>query len=106
MESIILIKTVGGEFYIGYNDPDKDTQDKTILRNCKNLTMQMTMRGAGVAAIPVIPFADKSPDVIEFPKNSILCQIGESDIKQEMLNGFRNEGSGIVTPKKPSLIIP
>lgn len=105
METVKLIKTVGGELYIGYVDDSKTTYLEMTMNQARNLSMQMTARGPSVAAMPVVPFAIKSPDSLTIHISNILCSIDEANINKEILDGYKTEVTGIVAPSKPQIIV-
>ena len=105
METVKLIKTVGGELYIGYVDDSKTTDSEMTMNQARNLSMQMTARGPSVAAMPIVPFAVKSPDSFTIQTSSILCSVDEANINKEILDGYKTEVTGIVAPSKPQIIV-
>lgn len=105
METVKLVKTIGGEFYIGYNDNEKNTDTEMIMTSVRNLAMQMTAHGPSVAAMPLVPFANKSPDTITIKFDNIVCQVDEMNINKDLLAGYKSEISGIITPAKPDVIV-
>lgn len=105
METVKLIKTVGGEFFIGYVDDATTTDSEMTMTQVRNLAMQMTARGPSVAAMPIVPFSIKSPDSFTIPLANVLCVVHEMNINKEILAGYKSEVTGIVTPTKPEIIV-
>ena len=102
-EEVILIKTVGGEYYLGYcSNSESDT---LILNHTRMLNIQMTNRGAGVLAIPVVPFVPKSPDTITIKKEYVLLVMKEDQIEKSLIDNYKTQVTGIVTASKPDIIV-
>lgn len=102
-EEVILIKTIGGEFYIGYTSESDD--NNITLNHVRNLSVQMTPRGMGVIALSLIPFSKTSPETITLKKEFVILVVSENDIEKGILDNYKTQVTGIQTVSKPDIII-
>lgn len=115
-KKVVMIKTVAGEYYIGYKKEFTDTAttddlnttldraNNIWLEDARSLTMQATPRGAALACIPLVPFAIKSPDTMKIAKTNILHEIEEENINDQIVKGYKSEITGLDLPSTPKIV--
>lgn len=104
-KNVVMVKTVAGEYYIGYEKPHNGTE-YVELEDARSLTMQATPRGAALACIPLVPFAIKSPDTVKISSNNILHVIEEDNINDQIVKGYKSEVSGLDLATTPQIVTP
>lgn len=104
MNPIVLIKTIGGEYFMG-ESYTINNEDPIILKNVRVISIQMTPRGPGMSLVPVVPFATKEPETMEFAKVNVIACIKEADIQKDLVDGYKTQITGIQTVSKPNIII-
>lgn len=101
-----MLRLIGGEFIIACLDetsivkpdgtPEEGSGDTYKLKDARVFNLQMTMKGAAIAFVPIFPFSpNKNLDKIEIDKKVVLLKVDEKDIDGEILNGYKSNISGI-----------
>lgn len=101
-DKVAIVRTVGGEYFIGTVDNDSDTN--ITLKDTRVIMSQMTPNGVGTFAAPLVPFAIKSPENITINKNYIICIVEEDNIVKDLLNGYKSQITGIACATTPDII--
>lgn len=114
-DKVILIRTIAGEYFIGFKKVETESQDPadairikmaTTITDPRAISSQMTPEGPRIVAAPVVPFATKDIKEISIPKSMIICEVEEEDINEQIVKGYKSEVSGIIVPKTPKIVTP
>lgn len=103
VNEIVLLKLYGGEMILGELEPSEvplSTYIKTTttLKNPRALAIVPSMTGGMKVAIGSVcePFNVKRlKERIVIPDTQIMFQLSESEIDNELVNGYKSEVSGI-----------
>lgn len=106
-EKVIMVRTIGGEFIIGSQDDcdivradgsvqSSESSGKTRLKHARIFNIQMTGRGAAIGFMPPFPFSQQvKNDDLEIDNSVILLKVDESDIDNEIVNGYKSNITGL-----------
>lgn len=99
-DKIVLVKTFSGDMILGKKVEDANAMMQFIvtLKDPRVVVIAPTMTGTVRIALGTVcePFkVQRLKEKVEIPKSQIFFELDESEIDNELVNGYKSEVAGI-----------